>query len=202
MHSTPPVCILRDMRRLDHSRTVPGSGFRAPAFGRPTGSAAGRCGRDGACRSRIHRVPALGLALFVLASMIPVHGCTRPVRLPPEEMHAGAVLDRSRVFMRGGREFRFDRVTLTPDSLVGEYRVLQETDTGREAIRFEEVYRSYPVALAEVDSVLVDVRSIRRGILYGAGIGAVAGLIYFLRSGDDDGADDGGEKPGQPQPLR
>lgn len=179
----PQVCILPTMRRSLPSQILTRG--------------------QGCVPSPRRSVLALALASFVIASLLQGAGCTRHVRLPAGQMREGTVLERSRVFLRGGREYRFESVTFTPDSLVGRYRVLQETGTEREGIRFAEVLRTYPVALAEVDSVLLEERDLRRGILYGAGIGALAGIVYILVSGDDSGGSgsDGG-RPDIPVPLR
>ncbi len=196
-----PVCILRCMRRRGTSERMLRPESRAPVSGRPAGCRLSGSCHDRSCLMLVRRLLPPGMVLLVLASLISGSGCSTAVRLPPEEMRTGAVHDRSRVFTRGGREFRFDRVTFRPDSLVGEYRVLLETGTEGGTVRYEEAYRAYPVALGEVDSVLVQVRSFRRGIVYGAGIGAAAGLIYFLLSEDDDTAETGGGKPDPPAPL-
>jgi hypothetical protein len=166
---------------------------RAIGLSRPIGP-----GCPGSARQR-RWIPILA-ARIVLAAV--PSGCSRQVGVPRESMQPGTTLERSRVILAGGREYRFESVAFTPDSLLGRYRVSVETGSEREGgIRFEEVLRTYPVALAEVESVLVLERDVRKGVLYAAGAGAVAGLLYLVVADDDDDDDGSSGKPPRPIDL-
>lgn len=127
-----------------------------------TRPAAGRCG--------FFRV--LGLVALTLS-------CTSSYKVPREELIEGAELRKAVVFRSDGTAYRFDRVALRGDSLVGLYPVSVEKRS-EGGVSVETVMRSYPIAMTQIDSVAVIRRDMGKTALVGAGVVALGALLREL----------------------
>ncbi|MBK8230525.1 MAG: hypothetical protein IPK72_08070 [Candidatus Eisenbacteria bacterium] len=131
------------------------------------------------------RTAALGAVLFTLS------GCATKTIIHPQQLEAGRTLANAKVETLDNLEYRFERVTVGADSLVGEYRVQVERQSRDEEIYYDEVTRTYTLPLDSVLRITQSKRDPSKTLMAGAGLFAVGFVIHDL-SGDDGVARSGG----------
>lgn len=147
------------------------------------------------CRLKLHRW--LGVWL-----LLPGVGCTTLQTVPREAMIPGHELGRSRVYLRGGMEYDFRRVTFPADTLVGEYEVTVEREGKGGSVTFVDDRRYFRAPLSQVDSVRVARRDLGKTLLYAGAAGAAGYLVYELLDADDLGKSRRGTPKEDPPSLR
>ncbi len=110
--------------------------------------------------------------------------CTSSRVIHRDELRPGDNFGRTVVFLQGGAEYRFVRVAVYPDTVVGEYEVTvaRSSRAGSDAdpgVHFyEEETHAHRMALAAVDSVAEVRRDNRKTALYAAGLLGVGLVLY------------------------
>lgn len=115
--------------------------------------------------------PAAVLATLLLSGI----GCSKQVTLLKSDLEPGQSYDGVELATRGGA-YRFDRVLVMPDSLVGEYHVEVQRQSARDGIYYEDVLRKRVVDRDDVVSLTTKKQDAERTLFFGAGVVA-AGLL-------------------------
>lgn len=124
-------------------------------------------------------------ALVLGICWIGLSGCATRVTMNRDQLLPGTELARGRVETSDGLEYRFERVEITPDSLIGQYRILVEREEPGSEMYYDEVRKRRVFPLQEVERVTTSERDPSRTFLAGAGIAAAAFFVRDLTSGDD-----------------
>jgi len=143
------------------------------------------------CRALVRAVAA-GLALTLL-----LEGCTTMTALPVESLPPQGLKD-ARVILKDDYTYRFSRVRVEGDQLLGTYSVVEEKTAPDGTVTYEDMQRETRIPVAQVKEVRVGKRDIGKTLLIGAG-GVIFGvwLAGALDKGEETPADSGGHKPPQ-----
>jgi hypothetical protein len=135
--------------------------------------------------------PGRGLVhpLLVMALLVAAGACTSSKLVKQDRLVPGSVFTRAAVYLSDGSVYQFPRVSIRPDTLVGEYPVAEERRTERE-ISIETEYRGYPFALARVDSVTLARWDVGKSLLAGAGLAAAGFVVREIVDGSLPGGKD------------
>jgi hypothetical protein len=108
----------------------------------------------------------------LLASSV---SCSKQVTLLESDLNPGQSYDGVEIATRSGA-YRFDRVLVTPDSLVGEYYAEVQRQSAREGVYYEDVLRRRAVDRESVVSLSTKKQDAERTLFFGVGVVA-AGLL-------------------------
>ena len=131
---------------------------------------------------------------LLLALLLLSGGCTTMKTIAPKDRVPGKIYPRSRVYLKGGEQYEFDRVSFFPDSLAGEFKVQVEKHSDNSGPYYVEEDRSFRFPLNQVDSVAVVHRSYVRAAFYTAGLvalGVLADHAFGTRSSSTPGPSGG-----------
>ena len=125
----------------------------------------------------------LVLAPAGLAAAVTGSGCSSSRVIRRDDLCSGDVFARSVVFLQGGAQYKFVRVAVYPDTVVGEYKITMERSSleGGTAdpagVYYEDEIHAHRMALAAVDSVAVLRRDPVKTLLYATGAAGVGLLM-------------------------
>ncbi len=138
---------------------------------------------------------ALYAALILLS-----FGCSTRTTLHPAALQDGLVLGHAKVETLDNLEYRFDRVTVGTDSLVGEYTVQVERQSRDQEIYYDDVTRKHTLPLTNVLRITQKKRDPSKTLMAGAGIFAVGFIVHDLSSDDGVIRTGGGGAKTKPDP--
>lgn len=112
---------------------------------------------------------------LVLGLVVMTTGCARQVTLLAEDLDPGQSYEDVEIGTRTGT-YRFDRVLVLPDSLVGEYTVEVQKQSAEHGIYYEDVLRRRAMGRDEVVNLTTKKQDAERTLFFGLGTVAV-GLV-------------------------
>jgi len=115
-------------------------------------------------------------SLSGLLGCVLLSSCSSQTLLPREELRPGASFASSEVRTDFG-DYRFDRVKVAPDSLIGEYSIEVQRQSSEYGVYYEDVVRTRAISLDDVVSVSTKKRDAEKTIFVGAGTVAVTMLL-------------------------
>jgi hypothetical protein len=139
-----------------------------------------------------------GLTPLLLLLLV---GCSSYREVPRSELRAPGTFENVRVATVDGFEYRFDRVAVAGDTLVGYYSVAEERANERQEIWYEDVLRSHHLPLDRVAAVDLIRKDPVKTALYGASLAAAGYLLGSLveeERGDPSRGGGGGKPPIHP----
>ncbi|MEZ4648778.1 MAG: hypothetical protein R3E97_08330 [Candidatus Eisenbacteria bacterium] len=116
---------------------------------------------------------------IVIASLLGSAGCSTQVTMLESDLAPGKSYDSVEISTRSGA-YHFDRVLVTPDSLVGEYTVEVQRQSARDGIYYEDVARKRAVGRDEVVSLSTRQQDAERTLFFGIGVTAFGLLLGNL----------------------
>ena len=128
----------------------------------------------------------------LIASFL-IGGCSSYHPVPRQQLDGPATLEDVRVATIDGFEYRFDAVTLAPDSLIGTYRVVEERVKPGQEVWYEDAVRRHAIPRSKVVRVELIRKDPVKTALYGASF-AAAGflLVTFVQEGIHEPSNNGG----------
>ena len=103
-------------------------------------------------------------------------GCSKQVTVLEADLTPGQNYDGVEIATRSGA-YRFERVLVTPDSLVGEYHIEVQRQSARDGIYYEDVLRRRSVDRDDVVTLSAKKQDAERTLFFGAGVVAVGFLL-------------------------
>jgi len=149
-----------------------------------------RRGESGSRPCALVRAVAGALALALLAN-----GCSTMTSLPVAAVPAEG-LKNARVVLKDGYTYRFARLRLVDQELLGTYFVVEERTAADGTLTFVDAERETRVPVEQVSEIRVGKRDYGKTILLAAG-GVIFGvwLAGTLDTDDDSETDSGGKPP-------
>ncbi len=116
-------------------------------------------------------------SILAAAAAILFCGCSTYREVPRAELSASSSLEKVRVATLDGFEYRFDRISVVPDTLIGFYEVTEERVGKKGEFYYEDVPRRHAIPLSRVARVELARKDPVRTAMYGASLAAAG---YFL----------------------
>ena len=116
---------------------------------------------------------------IVIASLLGAAGCSKQVTVLESDLDPGRSYESVEISTRAGA-YHFDRVLVTPDSLVGEYTVEVQRQSARDGVYFEDISRKRAVGRDEVLSLSTRQQDAERTLFFGIGVTAFGLLLNNL----------------------
>ncbi|MFN8549098.1 MAG: hypothetical protein U0527_14300 [Candidatus Eisenbacteria bacterium] len=127
-------------------------------------------------------------------------GCSTRTTLHPNSFQDGLTLGKAKVETLDNLEYRFSRVTIGADSLVGEYQVEVERQSRDTEIYYDRVTRKVRLPLSNVLRITQSKRDPSKTLLAGAGLFAFGFFVHDLSSDDGVMRTGGGGSRTKPDP--
>ena len=130
---------------------------------------------------------------FLLALVcISLVGCSSIREVPRSDLTTDARLENVRVATLDGLEYRFVRVEVVPDTLVGFYGATLERSNERNEIWFEDVLRRHKIPMNRVAKIEVVHKDPLKTAFYGASLLAAGYVLVTFVEEERGEAGSGG----------
>jgi len=127
-------------------------------------------------------------------------GCATRTTIHPNAFQDGMKIEKAKVETLDNLEYRFARVTIGADSLVGEYQVEVERQSRDTEIYYDQVTRKVRLPLSNVLRITQSKRDPSKTLLAGAGLFAFGFFVHDLSSDDGVTRSGGGGARTKPDP--
>jgi hypothetical protein len=118
--------------------------------------------------------------LLLLSGLVALVGCSSYRAVPRADLGPDRSYENVRVATLDGFEYRFDRVAIQADTLVGFYSITEERSNAKSEVWYEDVLRRHSIPLARVASVQLVRRDPVKTAFYGASLAAAGYLLGTL----------------------